>query len=224
MKKFFSILVAGLLIAAPMSMNAESAYQKQLQKRIKKEYKQKVKTLTKDGWSVFGSSHSIDVALLTHYDKLTGENAEELAGFAVSTQKNIGSAKLLQDAIEKYASMQGTNIKGRTVTEHGSELSEEDIIEIDHFLQGFDAKVQTAIKGEVKPSFMIYRPSKTANGKPCYEFEGYFIVNTAAAHKARMEAMQAMMNEQVAMRKLSDKTAKWIQEAFDAEEAQYIEE
>ena len=49
-------------------------------------------------------------------------------------------------------------------------------------------------------------------------------MNTAAAHKARMEAMQVMMNEQAAMQKLSDKTAKWIQEAFDAEEAQYIEE
>jgi len=224
MKKLFLMLVAGMLMAAPGQVSAESMYQKQLQKKIKKEYKEKVKKYEKEGWQVFGSSHTIDVALLGHYDKLTQENCEELTGYAMSSQKNIGSAKLMQDALEKYSSLQGTNIKGRTVTEHGSELSESDLMELDNFLQGFDAKVQADIKGEVKPSFMIYRQTTTQSGKPCFEFEGYFIVNVENARKARLKALEATIQEQAALHKMSEKTSKFVKEAFEAEDSQFIEQ
>lgn len=206
------------MLAAPTMVEAQSAYSKQLQKQCKKEYKAKVKKLNKEGWQVYGTSHTLEVALLTHYDKLAVEGTEELSAAATSTMKNIGTAKLMQDASEKYASQMGQALKGRTVTEHGSEQTEEDIMEMDQFLQGFESKVKAEINGELKPSYMLIRPSKTASGKDCWEFEGYFLINQEAAHKARMRAMQEMMQEQKAMHKLSEKTAKWIQEAFDAEE------
>ena len=223
MKRILSIALSLFLLAAPSMVDAQSAYSKRLEKQRKKEYKAKIKTLEKGGWQVFGSSHTMEVALLEHYDKLCVEGVYELSGYATSSQKNIGSAKLLQDATEKYASLQGQTMRGRTVTEHGSEMTEDDIIELDNFLQGFDAKVQAEIKGELKPSYMIYRKSTTANGKPCYEFEGYFIVNEEAAHRARVKAMEAMMKEQAAMHKLSEKTAKWIQEAFEEDDNQAAE-
>ena len=219
MKKLLSILLVALIAAAPSLVEAKSAYSKQLQKQRKKEYKEKMNKLKKEGWQVFGSSHTLDVVLLEHYEKLMEEGIDELVGFATSTQKNIGSAKLLQDAAEKYASLQGQELKGRTVTEHGSELSEEDLIELDSFLQGFGGKVQKEIAGELKPSYMIYRPSKTPSGKPCYEFEGYFIVDLESAHQARMKAMKNMMAEQKAMHQIADKTAKWIEEAFAEDNA-----
>jgi len=223
MRKLLLMLVAGLLIAAPSQVDAASYYQKQLKKRVKKEYKEKVKKYNKEGWQVFGSSHTIEVVLLNHYEKLTDEDCEELVGYATSSQKNIGSAKLIQDALEKYAALQGSNIKGRTVTEHGSDLTESDLIELDNFLQGFDSKIQTDIQGEVKPSFMLYRESKTASGKPCYEFEGYYIVNVADAHRIRMKALEAQFQEQAAMHKLSEKTSQWVKEAFEEEEAQFLD-
>ncbi len=227
MKKVLSMIIAALFLASPSLVtvaDAQSAYSKRLEKQRKKEYKEKIKKLTKEGWLIFGSSHTMEVALLEHYDRLCVEGVYELSGYATSSQKNIGSAKLLQDAAEKYASLQGQEMRGRTVTEHGSEMTEDDIIELDNFLQGFDAKVQTEIKGELRPSYMIYRKATTANGKPCYEFEGYFIVNQEAAHKARVKAMEAMMKEQAAMHKLSEKTAAWIKEAFEAEDGTAAEE
>lgn len=217
MKKVIVMLVAALMLGV---VSVEAQYSKQLEKQMKKEYKAKIKELNKGGWSVLGSSHSLEVALLKHYDALTQEDVGELEGNAVSTQKNIGSAKLLQDAIEKYAAMIGTSIKGRTVTEHGSALSEDDLMELDHFLQGFEGKVKAEIGGELKLSFMIYRPSKMANGKDCYEFAGYFIINQEAAHKARMKAMQNMLAEARAHQALADQTAQWIQEAFELEDAE----
>lgn len=221
MKKNLSLVIAVLFMAAPFMVSVADAqpdYSKAVIKQMKKECKKKTKQLSSEKWEVFGSSHSLEGALMVHYEKLMAEGVTEMVGFATSTQKNIGSAKLLQDAVEKYASLHSQNIKGRTVTKHGSEVSDEDIIEIDNFLQGFDSKVQGAIRGELKPSFMIYRQVSTPSGKPSYEFEGYFLVDTEAAHQARLRAMEEMLKEQEAMHKLSDKTAKWIKEAFEEEE------
>ena len=75
MKKIFSLLVAALILAAPTMVEAQSAYSKQLQKQRKKEYKAKVKKLNKEGWQVYGTSHTLEVALLTHYDKLPSWHA-----------------------------------------------------------------------------------------------------------------------------------------------------
>lgn len=59
----------------PVMTNAQN---KALEKALKKEYKTKMKEYKKEGWKVFGTSRSLEVALLTHYDKLTtlGSGAE----------------------------------------------------------------------------------------------------------------------------------------------------
>lgn len=214
MKKIFAVLMAAIVCLSFSSVEAKSI-SKVLEKQRTKEYKAKVKKLNKEGWQIFGSSHTIEVALLSHYEKLMQEGVNEQVGTATSSMKNIGTAKLLQDACEKYATQQGSEIKGLTVTEHGSEMTEEDLMEMDQFLQGFESKVSAEINGELKPSYVIYRQVKTPSGKAAYEFEGYFIVDQESAHKARMKAMKAMMQEQEAMHKLSAKTQEWIHEAFD---------
>lgn len=213
MKRIFSILFAALICISYSTVEA-SSYSKQLEKQRKKEYKAKIKKLTKEGWSIFGSSHTLEVALLTHYDKLCVEGVHEQVGTSVSSMKNIGTAKLLQDASEKYATQMGQEVHGLTVTEHGSEMTEEDLMEMDQFLQGFESKVQAEINGEMKPSYIIYRETKTPSGKAAYEFEGYFIVDQEAASKARIKAYKAMMAEQAAMHALSEKTQEWINKAF----------
>lgn len=214
MKKIFAVLMAAIVCLSFSSVEAKSI-SKQLEKQRNKEYKAKVKKLNKEGWQIFGSSHTIEVALLSHYEKLMQEGVSELSVNSISSMKNIGTAKLLQDACEKYATQQGSEIKGLTVTEHGSEMTEEDLMEMDQFLQGFESKVSTEINGELKPSYTIYRETTTPSGKKAYEFEGYFIVDQESAHKARMKAMKAMMEEQAAMHKLSEKTQEWIHKAFE---------
>ena len=82
MKKLFLMMMASLLM---LSLPVE-AQNKQLEKARKKEYKQKKKEFEKNGWKIFGSTRSIDVALLKHYEALdkAGESAYELPGGASS--------------------------------------------------------------------------------------------------------------------------------------------
>ncbi|MDO4172826.1 MAG: hypothetical protein Q4D28_09020, partial [Prevotellaceae bacterium] len=65
MKKILIFLLA-MVLAAP-SVNAQN---KILQKAIKKEFNAKKKEYKKEGWKLFASSRSLEVALLKHYDKL----------------------------------------------------------------------------------------------------------------------------------------------------------
>lgn len=71
MKKIITILLM-LAMVMPMAV----AQNKLLEKAQKKEYKAKIKEFKKEGWKLYGSSRTIEVALLTHYDKLRqlGEN------------------------------------------------------------------------------------------------------------------------------------------------------
>ena len=64
-----------LAMVMPMAV----AQNKLLEKAQKKEYKAKIKEFKKEGWKLYGSSRTIEVALLTHYDKLRqlGENGYE---------------------------------------------------------------------------------------------------------------------------------------------------
>jgi hypothetical protein len=79
MKKLILFLMALCFIVPGVE-----AQNKTLQKQLKKEYKTKMKEYDKEGWKLFGSSRSLDVALLTHYDKLTnlGDDGFELVGVA----------------------------------------------------------------------------------------------------------------------------------------------
>lgn len=66
MKKIIMLLLA-FCLAMPIAYAANK--NKQLEKALKKEYKEKKKEFKKEGWKLFGSSRSLDVALLSHYDK-----------------------------------------------------------------------------------------------------------------------------------------------------------
>ena len=53
-----------ICLGLSMNASAQSAYAKQKAKQQKKEYKQKIKRYNKDGYQIFGSSHTLEVALL----------------------------------------------------------------------------------------------------------------------------------------------------------------
>ena len=75
MKRLLMLLMAFCLVIP--TMNAQN---KVLEKARQKEYKTKMKQFKKEKWQVFGTSRSLDVALLAHYDKLNtlGDEAQEL--------------------------------------------------------------------------------------------------------------------------------------------------
>lgn len=209
-------LLTMLLMLAMMCPSAVNAQNKQLQKAQKKEYKAKMKEYKKEEWKIFGSSRSLEVALLSHYDKLNsgGENAYEIVGIASAFKsKNVGKQIATNNACNIYASQAGSHIKGRIISDMGANPDDVDA-EFDHFYAAYERLVEKEIRGEMSESFSIIRD----NGNGTYEMQTYFIVNEDAATKARIRAFENAAKESEAAQKYAEKVAKFVREGFDPSE------
>ena len=209
MKKWMTLLLA-LCLLAPLS-----AQNKVLEKRLKKEYKTKIKEYEKEGWKLFGSSRSLDVALLLHYDKLTalGEDGKELVGIASRFKsKNVGKQMAINSACVTYAQAAGSHVKGRVV----SELAGDGIDtagEIDKFYAAYERLVEKEIRGEMSESYAIIR----SIGGGEYEMQVYFIISEHAASEARIRAFEDAAKESEVARQHAKQVANFVREGFESE-------
>lgn len=203
-------LLLALCLLAPLS-----AQNKVLEKRLKKEYKTKIKEYEKEGWKLFGSSRSLDVALLLHYDKLTalGEDGKELVGIASRFKsKNVGKQMAINSACVTYAQAAGSHVKGRVV----SELAGDGIDtagEIDKFYAAYERLVEKEIRGEMSESYAIIR--SIGNGE--YEMQVYFIISEHAASEARIRAFEDAAKESEVARQHAKQVANFVREGFESE-------
>lgn len=212
MKKILMLLLA---VCVVMPMAYADNQNKQLEKALKKEYKQKKKELAKENWKLFGSSRSIDVALLSHYDKLKtlGDDGCELVGVAGNVKsKNVGHQMAINNACITYSQSAGSAVKGRIVSDIAANGTDAEG-EFDHFYAAYERLVEAEIKGELEESFTLYR--ETSPG--IYEFQTFFIVSESAASKARIRAMENAMKESTAAKKYADAIAGFVREGFTTE-------
>lgn len=196
----------------PVMTNAQN---KALEKALKKEYKTKMKEYKKEGWKVFGTSRSLEVALLTHYDKLTtlGENGYEAVGICARYKSdNVGHQAAINNACNTYARNAGSAVKGRVVSDMASN-GDDTSSEFDHFYAAYETLVEKEIKGELQESYSIYKT--LGNGEKT--MQTYFIVNEDAATKARIRAYENALKESEAAQKYADKVSQFVREGFKNE-------
>ena len=93
----------------------------------RKECKKAVKQLKKEGWSVNGVSQSLDNAMEAHYAvyEKVGKDGFVIEGHAQGKSLSVAVSKAMNDATRQYASMQESEIEGRTMIEMTNELSDE---------------------------------------------------------------------------------------------------
>lgn len=209
MKKIFFLLLALCIVAPITTIDAKN---KELEKALKKEYKNKKKELKKENWKLFGSSRSLDVALLSHYDKLStmGEDAHEIVGIASSFKsKNVGYQMTINNACLTYAQQAGSTVKGRVLSDMAGDSNNANA-EFEHFYAVYERLVEKEIKSEMQESFSIIRENKDGT---C-EMQTFFIINEKAASKARIRAMENAAKESEAAQKYADKIAKFVREGF----------
>lgn len=207
MKKIILFLMAFCLMAPVIN-----AQNKVLEKARKKEYKIKKKEYKKENWKLFGSSRSLDVVLLTHYDKLNnlGDDGREVMGTASRFKsKNVGRQMSINNACVTYAQQAGSHVKGRVVSDMAGDGVDADK-EFDHFYAAYERLVEKEIKGEMEESYSIIRD----NGDGTYEMQTYFIVSESAATKARIRALENAAKESAAAQKYAEKIADFVREGF----------
>ena len=202
MKKIIMFLMAAFMLSVIPATAQE------LSKSEKKSMKAKVKEYKKQGWQIFGSTNTIDLALEKHMIKMQSEDAIEVPGTASSFKsKNVGKQMALNSAMTYYASMMDSEIKGKVVSDMqgDGEFSE---TEFEKFYAAFKRSVQTTIKDELKESFSIIRDK----GNGTYEMQSFYIVDKKAASKARMRAIEQAAKERVAAQIYAKGIEKYLNE------------
>lgn len=216
MKKIIMFILAVILM-----MPAVEAENKQLQKALQKEYKAKMKEYKKEKWKLFGSSRTLEVALLQHYDQLNslGKDAREVIGIASRFKsKNAGHQQAINNACITYAQQAGSYLKGRVVSDiatNGVDSS----TEFDHFFAAYERLVEKEIKGEITESYSIFRclNPKAKEKDREYEMQTFFIVNENAATRTRIRAMENALNESEAAQRYAQKVSDFVNEGVFAE-------
>lgn len=207
------ILTTIMMVGVVSSVNAEN---KLLRKAQKKEYKAKMKQLNKEHWTLYGSTRSLEVALLTHYDKLStlGEKGYELMGEASNFKsKNVGKQTAINNACNIYAREAGSHVKGRIVSDMAGNADDVSS-EFDHFYAAYETLVEKEIKGELKESFSLIRKNKDGS----FSMQVYFIVDEEAASNARIRAFESALRESEAAQKYAQKVSDFVKEGFASEE------
>ena len=211
------LLVIGLLFACPV-VNAQN---KAMNKALKKEYKLKKKEFEQGSWVIYGTSRSLDVALLKHYEKLNeNENAHEIVGVATAFKsKNIGKQVALNNACNLYARQAGSHVKGRIVSDMANNANDVSA-EFDHFYAAYESLVEKEIKGEMKESFSVIRETakEKKTGAPIYEMQTFYVIDEDAASEARIRAFENAMRESAAAQKHAEMVSDFIKEGFEVGE------
>ena len=197
-----------MFLMAAFMLSVVPATAQELSKSEKKAMKAKLKEFKKEGWKIFGSTSTIDLALEKHMIKLQSEDAIEVPGIASSFKsKNVGKQMALNSAMTNYASMMDSEIKGKVVSDMqgDGEFSE---TEFEKFYAAFKRSVQTTIKDEMKESFSVIRDK----GNGTSEMQTFFIVDKHAASQARVRALEQAGKESVAAQLYAKVVQKFIEE------------
>ena len=206
MKKIIMIMMALCIVAAPEAF----AQNKALQKALNKEFKEKKKEYKKEGWKLFASSRSLDVALLSHYDKLNqlGDDGQVVVGIATKAKsKNVGHQMAINNACITYSQQAGSQLKGRVVSDMAGDGTAAEG-EFDHFYGAYERLVEKEIRGEMTESYSVYRD----NGDGTVEIQSFFIVSENAASKARVRALENALKESEAAQKHAEKISSFVRE------------
>lgn len=212
MKKFILFIVAALLCVVAVDAQSNT---KALNKALKKEYKLKKKELKKGKWELFASSRTLDVALLQHYEKLNalGENGYEVVGVASRFKsKNVGHQQAINNACLTYAQQAGSHLKGRIVSDMAGN-ADDTSAEFDHFYAAYERLVEKEIKGEMIESFSIIRCINKDAGE--FEMQTFFVIDEAAATRARIRALENAAKESEAAQKYANKVSQFVREGFE---------
>lgn len=206
MKKYVCISLL-LLLCSSIVVCGQN---RQLEKASNKMYKGKIKEYNREGWKLAGSSKTLEVALLEHYEKLKDPKNEELVG-EVSQCKSLNVCKqaAYNNALITYANLAGSTLKGRVVSDLNVDQSSEDG-EFDKMYAAYERLVQQEVKGILTESYAIV---KEKGGTKQYKV--FFLVNEEKASVARLRALERAAQESAAAQKYATKIADFVRKGFD---------
>jgi hypothetical protein len=186
--------------------------QQQKVKEAERMYTRKIAEYKQEGWKLSGSSRTIEVALLEHYEKLYDTNTEnkELIGEVSQCQSiNVCRQMATNNAMTQYASLAGSFVRGRVASDVNADATRLQA-EFDKMYAAYERLVTAEIKGALTESYAIIKEEKQAR-----QYKLFFVVNEEKAAAARIRALERAAQETAVAQEYATKITDFVREGFD---------
>lgn len=220
MKRIILIMMA-IIMACPLLSQPVLAQRKTpLEKAMAKQYKTKMREFKKGGWELTGSSSTLEVALIRHYEKMAKDSLQEIISVADRFKsKNVGQQVALNNACILYARQAGGFIRGRIASDINYS-GDNTAAEFDKMYAAYESLVQKEIKGELKPSFSVIK----SNGDGTYSMQSFFLIDEEAASIARVRALERAVKETEIAQQYANKICDFVKEGFKIDADQTLDQ
>lgn len=130
----YSLLLLTMVFGASATVMAQS-------KALQKDVKKRVKELKKEGWTMLGSTTTMDYAVLKYRTYIEGDedNRIELIGIAVGANPKIGRENAVMTGIANYAARAKAQVVGKVKSLMSSDASKVSDEEIDKFGAAYES-------------------------------------------------------------------------------------
>lgn len=183
-----------------------------LEKELKKEYKDKIKTYKREGWKLSGSSRTLEVKLLQHYDKLKDENNKVIVGAVPRYHSlNVAKQKSFNNVATDYSSKAGSFVKGRVTSEiQNNDTGADELAEFDNFYAAYERLVSKEVKNVLTESYAITRD----NSDGTKEYQVFYLLNEKEATDMRIKAMNRAAEESKIAQAHAEKISEYVKKGF----------
>jgi hypothetical protein len=205
-----ALTTALILAIIPQETFAQSRAKK---KALDREWKRKKSFYDKEGWTISGSSRTLEVALIKHIEKIDNdENFVEFVGASrcKATGTNVCRQTAASNARRDYSSRASAHVRG-VIASHLHSNAEIPKEEMDLMIGKYEELVQSYIGGALTESYAVVKSNKDKDNTQ--QMEMVFILDLAKAEEARTKAMQQSLEETNERIKLSSQTMKTISDA-----------
>ena len=208
----FTVVLVTLFILSVVPQNIYAQSDKKFNKTMEKVYKDKTKELQKQGFTVSGTSLTLEAAMMKYFRALNSDdkNKELVTEVTMCKSANVCKTNAHNNAIIEYANNAGSFIRGRVTSDLFNNASASVPEEFDKFYAAYERLVQAEVKGELEFSFAVEKPN--GDGKT---YRAYYIVNEEKAGKARLRAMQRAAEETKIAQEYAKQISEFVQEGFD---------
>jgi ABC-type metal ion transport system substrate-binding protein len=183
-------------------------------KETERMYKSKVAEYKQEGWKLSGSSKTIEVALLEHYEKLYDTQTEnkELVGEVSQCQSiNVCRQMATNNALTYYASLASSFVRGRIASDVNADATRLQA-EFDKMYAAYERLVSAEIRGVLTESYAIEKEDK-----PARQYKLFFVVNEEKAAAARIKALERAAQETAVAQQYATKITEFVREGFEIE-------
>ncbi|MDR2449205.1 MAG: hypothetical protein LBD52_04520 [Prevotellaceae bacterium] len=197
-----------------VNLTVQERIQQQKLKEVDRMYKDKMAEYKQEGWKLSGSSKTLEVALLEHYEKLYDAQTEnkELVGEVSQCQSiNVCRQMATNNALAHYASLASSSVRGRIASDVNADATRLQA-EFDKMYAAYERLVSAEIRGVLTESYAIIKEEKQAR-----QYKLFFVVNEEKAAAARIRALERAAQETAVAQQYATEITEFVREGFELE-------